>query len=80
MATRALVTTKDSWYRCGRGQRFWSSEVVVFSDAGVRCNGGGVVEVGLGWVMLDRVSGQVAAAASRRFAFGQDVGVEDVNR
>ena len=53
---------------------------MVFSDAGLRRAADGAAEIGLGWLMLQRSTGQVVAAAS--WAVREEVwaGAEDVNR
>ena len=56
-------------------------EVVIFSDAGVRRQREEGVDVGLGWVMLRRSTGEVVAAVSWVVAVtGEDGGSDDVNR
>ena len=79
LATRALETGRDAWFWHGRWQQFRNKEVVICSDAGVRRQGGGTLGVGLGWVMLERSTGYIVAAAS--WAVTPDgAAAEDVNR
>ena len=80
LASRALDTHRDAWYWHGHWRRFVKEEMVVFSDAGVRTREDGVVEVGLGWVMLQRSSGTVVAAASCALKQPAEARQDDVNR
>ena len=80
LATRALNSEVDAWYWHRSWRRYQDSDVVVLSDAGVRCQEDGVVAIGLGWVMLQRESKQVIAAASWILRAEGGYGAEDVNR
>ena len=80
LATRALDTTSDAWYWHRSWRHFQDSEIVVFSDAGVRVLDDGRVHIGLGWLMVQRATRQVVAAASWTAVEGAGRGAEDVNR
>ena len=79
LATRALETRRDAWFWHARWQQFRRKEVVICSDAGLRRPGGEAVQVGLGWVMLERSTGYIVAAASWALT-PSGVAAEDFNR